>query len=160
MQSQLNSGTAYALWCLCLFGICGGQRFYAGQIGGGLLYLFTAGFFGIGQLLDLILIPGMIEKRNIYLRGLTSSANPTVTVNIGNIPQASLPTASSELSSTQKMLKAAKENSGVLSAAQIVMATGLEPAEAKKLVQDALKEGYAEVVNDEKTGAVRYKFDV
>jgi hypothetical protein len=105
----------------------------------------------------------MIEKRNIYLRGLTSSTNPTVTVNIGNIPQASLPVASpstQEISPTQKLLRAAKKNGGILSAAQIVMATGLEPADAKKLMQDALKEGYAEVVNDETTGAVRYKFDV
>lgn len=163
MPSQLNSGTAYGLWCLCLLSICGVQRFYAGQAGIGIIYLLTFGVFGFGQLADLILIPGMIEKRNIYLKGLTSNANPTVAVNIGNIPQASIPAASPTpptLSPTQRLLRAAQRNNGVLSAAQIVMATGLEPEDAKKLVQEALKSGYAEVTNDEKTGAVRYKFDV
>lgn len=160
MPSQLNPGTAYALWCLCFLGICGGQRFYAGQVGGGLLYLFTFGLFGFGQLLDLILIPGMVEKRNVYLERIASNTNPAVTFNIGRIPQVDVPTASPSLSPTQLMLRAAQEKGGLLSAAQIVLATGLEPQEAKKLVQDALREGLAEVVNDEETGAVRYKFDV
>jgi len=53
---------------------------------------FTVGLCGIGQLLDLILIPGMVERRNIYLRGLrsgntTPSVNQSITVNLGDIPQ-------------------------------------------------------------------------
>ena len=52
-MNKTNSGTAYILWMLCLFGICGGQRFYTGNIVGGLLYLFTFGFLGIGQLIGL-----------------------------------------------------------------------------------------------------------
>jgi hypothetical protein len=37
-------------------GICGLQRFYVGKIWTGLLYLFTAGVMGIGQLIDVVLI--------------------------------------------------------------------------------------------------------
>jgi hypothetical protein len=42
---------------LCLFlGVLGIHRFYVGKIGTGLLWLFTGGLFGIGYIVDLILI--------------------------------------------------------------------------------------------------------
>lgn len=40
---------------LCLFTICG-HKFYEGKAGMGLLYLFTLGLFGIGWLMDLIIL--------------------------------------------------------------------------------------------------------
>ena len=41
---------------LPFIGVCGAQRFYSGQVGLGLLYLFTAGLCGFGQLYDIIMI--------------------------------------------------------------------------------------------------------
>jgi hypothetical protein len=51
-----------------MFGLCGLQRFYVGKIGTGILWLFTWGLFGIGQLIDIILIAvGQFKDRNELL---------------------------------------------------------------------------------------------
>ncbi len=71
-----STGIAYILWLACIFGFCGIHRFYAGKPLTGLLWLFTVGLLGLGQLIDLILIPGMIAKAN--LRALHAYGNRTV----------------------------------------------------------------------------------
>ncbi len=49
---------------LCIFfGFIGVHKFYEGKAGLGILYIFTAGLFGIGILVDLIII---ITKPNPY----------------------------------------------------------------------------------------------
>ena len=55
---------AYVLWMASLLGVCGLQRFYARKPFSGTLWLFTLGFCGIGQFIDLFLIPDMVEKAN------------------------------------------------------------------------------------------------
>jgi TM2 domain-containing membrane protein YozV len=169
VMQQVNSGTAYLLWCLCFVGFCGGQRFYTGNITSGIIYLFTFGFFGIGQFIDLALVPGMVDKRNIYLRGAYGGAMPSVTqsvtLNIGDMPQfqqlktaqAPVPVATTPM---QRLLQAAKEQGGQLSIAQAAMSTELEPERVKELLQEATRAGYAEITNDPNTGAIRYHFDV
>lgn len=53
-ESQYNRLVALLL---CIFvGGLGIHRFYVGKIGTGILWLFTAGCFGIGALVDLIMI--------------------------------------------------------------------------------------------------------
>lgn len=42
---------------LCIFlGGVGAHKFYVGKIGMGILYLFTAGLFGVGWIIDIFLI--------------------------------------------------------------------------------------------------------
>jgi TM2 domain-containing membrane protein YozV len=168
---QVETSAAYVLWLLCLCGVCGGQRFYSGKIASGLIYLFTFGLFGFGQLLDLLLIPGMVEKRNIYLRGLYArnldllGIQPTITLNMGALPQPVepfLPVADPavRVSPMQKLLQVANDHGGTVSLAQVALHLGLEPEEIKSLLQEAERHGYAEICNDPETGAIRYRFDL
>lgn len=131
----------------------------------GLIYLFTFGLFGVGQLIDLVLIPGMVEKRNFYLQGkAAASPNHLVTLNIGDIPQlkglGGLNGKPPDKSPMQKLLKAAQEQGGQLSMAQAAMYTELEAEDIKKLLEEAQRVGYAQIGNDPTTGAIRYFFDI
>ena len=57
-----RSKNKWAAFFLCLFTVCG-HKFYEGKIGMGILYLCTAGLFGIGWLIDLI---SLAMKPNPY----------------------------------------------------------------------------------------------
>ncbi|MBE9173083.1 TM2 domain-containing protein [Cyanobium sp. LEGE 06143] len=57
-------GVAYLLWALGLVGVCGIQRFYSRRPISGALYLFTFGLCFIGQLVDLWLLPDVVEQAN------------------------------------------------------------------------------------------------
>ncbi len=59
-----STGAAYLLWLLCFCGFFGIHRFYAGRWVTGLIWLFTGGFFLIGQIVDLFLIPVIIDEEN------------------------------------------------------------------------------------------------
>lgn len=68
MQDYRTTTVAYLFWLLSLVGLCGLHRFYCGKWITGLLWLFTGGLLFIGQLIDLVLIPGMVERKNRQLR--------------------------------------------------------------------------------------------
>jgi TM2 domain-containing membrane protein YozV len=55
--ANVSPKSRLAALLLCWFvGVFGIHRFYVGKVGTGLLWLFTLGVFGIGALVDLILI--------------------------------------------------------------------------------------------------------
>ena len=61
LKKPLNKWTSFFL---CLFlGVIGAHKFYEGKIGMGVLYFFTGGLFGIGALVDLIVL---LAKPNPY----------------------------------------------------------------------------------------------
>ena len=55
MRSEEKSWIAALLLCIFL-GYLGIHRFYVGKIGTGILYLLTGGLFGIGVIIDIIMI--------------------------------------------------------------------------------------------------------
>lgn len=63
-QERRSLALSYLLWCLCLVGVCGMQRFYNRKPLSGLLWLFTFGFCFIGQLIDLLVMPKLVRQAN------------------------------------------------------------------------------------------------
>jgi hypothetical protein len=64
----------YLLWLFGGFGVLGLHRFYLGRWLTGLLWLFTGGIFLVGAILDLFLIPPMVQVENLS-RQLLLEAN-------------------------------------------------------------------------------------
>ncbi|BAU66505.1 hypothetical protein STA3757_39100 [Stanieria sp. NIES-3757] len=174
-KQDVNLGVAYLLWGLCVFGVCGIHRFYLGRIGTGLLYLFTFGLFGFGQVIDLFLIPDMAQERNRFLleklrtekilkfadRGEEIIRRKTA--QLLNQVQKNLETAPGKPQPSDPMLlllKAAAAHNNVLSMGQAMIATELSADTVERLLKQALKQGIAHIDNDPETGAVRYHFDL
>lgn len=64
MGKPINKWVAFVL-CL-LLGYLGVHKFYEGKVGTGILYLFTLGLFGIGWLIDCIVI--LFKPNPYYVR--------------------------------------------------------------------------------------------
>jgi len=163
VQGMTNVGTAYVLWLGCLLQLYGLQRLYNGKIFTGLLWMFTLGLFGFGQLFDLFLIPGMVDEHNTKLRarrGLLPAAIVDQPAIHRVIVEAATPAAPS-ISPDQrviKLVKAAAARGGKITVTQAVMDTETGFAEVQAILKDLLRTGYVEVNNDPETGVVVYEF--
>ncbi len=143
-----NTGMAYILWSLYFLGFAGIHRFYLGKPLSGIIWFLTWGLFGIGQFVDLLLIPGMVEEKNCQLRGkligeqyshLLSSATPLMTQ-----------------SPTYLILKLLSERREA-TLADCVLATGQETEKVKVLLEQMQRDELIEVGNRESDGAIIYR---
>lgn len=64
LPERRSLALSYLLWCLGLVGVCGLQRFYNRKPLSGLLWLFTLGLCGLGQIIDLLLMPRLVQQAN------------------------------------------------------------------------------------------------
>jgi len=179
---KINVVVAYIWWCACFIGFCGMHRIYIGKHVSGAFYLLTFGFCGLGQFLDLLLIPNLVESRNRYIDSCNAeiasrptsqktNSNPNTSIQKTMPPIAppmqkirpsttSRKASVSSKTSMQKLLRAAKCKNSVLSLAQAAMLTELEPEPLKVVLEQAVREGYADIENDPISGAIRYRFDL
>ena len=154
-----NIGYSYLFWAACLLGLSGCHRIYNGKIFTGLIWLFTYGLFGIGQFIDLLLIPSMVEEHNAKVRaklGISSQGVPLSQSNGAIAMKASAPQTRQQL--MVALLKIASTKGGKLSVTQGVMATGASFAEVEETMKEMLKTGYVSVDNHPETGIVIYDF--
>jgi len=57
-------GTAYLFWLASFVLVCGLQHFYLGKIARGVIWILTAGLFGIGTIIDLFTLAGQTREVN------------------------------------------------------------------------------------------------
>jgi hypothetical protein len=149
---------AYLLWAACFVGVCGLQRIYTGKLGTGFLYLFTFGLLGVGQLVDLFLIPGMVEDANnrALLRSLATDQLLGAGASTGlALPQRRAPRTTEEFQVA--LVQAAERNGGKLTVAEGVKETGRGFKEVERHLNQMAVNGYVETDTDE-SGALIYRF--
>lgn len=160
-----SKGMAFALWLSCLFGLCGIHRFYLGRPGTGLLYLFTFGLFGVGQLVDLLRLPGMVAEENTKVAALRALAEKRALGAMEHrrlLPPGPATPAITDDAQEQfrmKLLEAAAKRGGKLTVTHGVLATGKAFREVEEALDAMTTSGYVTVDNDPKTGVVVYVFD-
>ncbi|MGB3653085.1 MAG: NINE protein [Rivularia sp. (in: cyanobacteria)] len=148
---------SYMLNLLGFLGFTGGlHRLYNGKVVTGLLWMFTLGLFGLGQFVDLFLIPNMVEEREIKLR-LKAGLSP---FGVAQTPQA---VASEIYQSPQEtlmleLLKAAERRGGKLSVTQGVIETGAAFSQVEATLKEMHNSGYIGIGNNPENGAVTYIF--
>ncbi|MGD1941745.1 MAG: NINE protein [Leptolyngbyaceae cyanobacterium] len=149
---------SYLLWLGGFFGLSGLHRLYNGKITSGLIWFFTLGLFGVGQFVDVFLVPGMAEDHQLrrlksqYGNDLYDVLNQPITTG-QTLKQ---PTREAKM---VKLLKAAKQHQGQLSVTQAVLETGLGFDEVEGLLRDMAKSGYVAVDNHPQTGVVIYRIE-
>jgi len=154
---------------VCIFGVFGLQRLYLGKIGSGILYLLTFGLCGIGQLIDLFLIPEIVRSENMSCSAETNTSfgQHNVIVNVGDHrgstvgfyaehDKTSLPVINDDRSPTQKVLLVASEEPVTM--ARICLLTGLEYGLIKPLVETMTAEGLLTAEMSE-SGIIRYRVE-
>lgn len=137
---KTNNGTAYSLWCCSIFGLCGIHRFYLGKPVSGLIYLCTFGVFGIGQLLDLIFIPQIVEQKKLKEQHVLNLTSPPP-----------IPTPRLDV----MILKTCREMKGA-TLSDCVIETEAAPEVVKQTIYQLSVDGLLTVDNRDSDGAVIY----
>lgn len=156
-EKSLNKvSSAYLLWFACFFQLYGLHRIYNGKIRTGILYLCTFGLFGVGQFVDLFMLPNMVDDYNTKLKA-------RIGISGAGVPLWQPAIASTIIKPTReqlmvKLLKAAEARGGKLSVTQAVMDTEISFAEVEAILKEMLKKGYVGVDNHPDTGVVIYHF--
>jgi TM2 domain-containing membrane protein YozV len=156
-------GTSYLLWLIWLCGAAGLHRLYNRKTFTGILWLCTWGLFGIGQLIDIFLIPDMVDEYNArYAARLGRATNgvllepPTVEVVVKDREPIQQPLTKEQL--MVKLLKAAQTRGGKLSVTQGVLDTECGFSEVETVLKEMVRTGYVTVSNDPTTGIIVYDF--
>jgi TM2 domain-containing membrane protein YozV len=56
--------TAYVLLVPAMFGLSGLHRFYLGRWVSGVIWLVTGGLCGVGSIIDMVMMPRMVDDHN------------------------------------------------------------------------------------------------
>ena len=156
-QNQDRLLVSYLLCGAGFFGIGGLHRLYNGKIGTGLLWLCTGGLFYIGQVVDLVIIPNMVDEyeQKLRLKAGVSSAGIPINERIF-ISQVHQPNGKPLI---VQLIEAAEANGGSLTVTQGVKATGASLVEVETMLKEMLQSNHVRIGNNPISGVVTYYFD-
>jgi TM2 domain len=149
--------TAYILWLAGFAGLGGLHRMYNGKMVSGVLWLCTGGMFGIGQVIDLFLIPGMVENHNLRKSHRLGVPYEPERPTLEKVVQLTQP-ATPPQSLNHRLLRCAQQHQGRLSLAQAVLETNAEFEQVESALKTLVKKGYAELENHPHSGVIVYFF--
>jgi len=175
-----NVGTSYVLWALGFLGFAGLHRFYNRKYFTGFLWMMTGGLFFVGQFIDLLLIPGMVNEHNAWVMfrrtfRAQSSTEVADAIDATQPPfqaQKQADTASSRQTAQDskheeaehpdqlmlQLLRAAKVHNGCLTVTQGVMDTGYSFSDVESTLREMVKTGYIAAHNDPVSGILIFDF--
>jgi TM2 domain-containing membrane protein YozV len=160
IKNNQNKDRILVSYLLCgagFLGVSGLHRLYNGKTVTGLLWLFTCGFFYMGQIFDLFIIPNMVDEYEQKLRlkaGLSPEGVPmNQRVFISQVHQPA------EKPFIVKLIEAAEAKGGSLTVTQAVKFTGKSFAEVEAALKEMLQSNYVRIGNDPISGVVTYYFD-
>jgi hypothetical protein len=159
IKNNQNKDRLVASYILCgagFFGIAGLHRLYNGKTATGLLWLFTCGFFYMGQIFDLLIIPNMVDEYEEKLRLKAGVSSVGISNERIFISQVYKPT---EKPFIVKLIEAAEANGGSLTVTQGVKATQTSFVEVENALREMLKSNHIRIGNDPISGVVTYYFD-
>jgi hypothetical protein len=164
-DDEYSTGLAFGLWLACLLGACGIHRFYLGKSWTGLLYLFTFGLFGVGQIVDLVRMRELVEDANVRHEVLETRAARKLLRRGRALPELPPAEVAGQLDGGEPredlsvaLTRAASKNKGAISVTQGVLATGRSFEEVEAALDEMARSGYVGIDNDPESGVVVYTF--
>lgn len=148
---------SYLFWLLSLMGINGAHRIYNGKIASGILWFCTFGLFGVGQIVDLFLIPEMADSKRMKLLKASGGVNPGNAATANPVATQTVQAQTREQLMVQ-ILQAARSRQGSLTVPQAVMDTQLSFDVVEDLLMEMHRKGYASMENDLDTGVIVFQF--
>ncbi|MDR1352819.1 MAG: TM2 domain-containing protein [Treponema sp.] len=152
-------GIAYILWLMSGFGALGFHRFYLGKIPTGLLWMFTGGLGMMGSIYDFFTLPGQVREANIRNALLSGAAGGKHGAGHGGWRYVN--DGSSRIVRERKetvervILRAAKQNKGIVTASEVALEANISMEDAKKALDTLVTKGFAEI-RVRKSGTIVY----
>ena len=145
---------AYLLWFISGFGALGFHRFYLGKIPSGLLWMFSAGLFGLGSLYDLVTLPIQVREANMRNALFDQARRQYSMDNRGPEKWRYVNDAEFRVMGggrhekehpERAILRLAKENKGILTVSDVALGADIPMDEAKKILDALVSKGFVEL---------------
>lgn len=158
MKEPKDKSVSYLLWLACLLGVAGLQRIYLGRYVSGVFYILTYGWFGVGQLLDLALIPGMVDEENLKYMALRGGVGYTPMMqgqtHVSLVDRNFQP---QKIDSMDVAILRICRDRGEATLSDCVIDTGADIKDVKATIKKLIHEDLIEIHNRESDGSVVYR---